>query len=39
MKNIRDKYTSLIIFILFGYIISILYGDILKNIFKILILK
>jgi len=34
MKNIRDKYTSLIIFILFGYIFSILYGDILKIFLK-----
>jgi hypothetical protein len=33
MKNIRDKYISLIVFILFGYIISILYGDILKIFF------
>jgi hypothetical protein len=30
MKNIRDKYTSLIVFIFIGYIINILYGDILK---------
>jgi hypothetical protein len=35
MKNIKDEICSINCF----YIISILYGDILKNIFKILILK
>jgi prepilin signal peptidase PulO-like enzyme (type II secretory pathway) len=34
MKNIRDKYISLIVFIFIGYIISILYGDILKIFLK-----
>jgi hypothetical protein len=43
MKNIKDKYISLKysinVFLFIGYIISILYGDILKIFFKFQFLK